>query len=510
MMGKCIHPSTAVLFLAIYLSVSVYFISKTINSKTSMSHVLRSETVQYNPSLSSHHPWNKTERGLKYFLVKVKNMLEEDYSSSGVGSMSSLFERNNGKTNYMLTYINRLKALKESGSRLEKEPGICKSLVSGIDRTRWKAVRKVKSSQKKLGIRVYSDVNLTNVFNSCEKISSFIKSTFSNNSRGVKPIAYSILLNRPADQTFQLLRAIYHPSNVYCLHVHTDATKRYFALITKLVKCVDNFRLSDGRYKLTYATHHRIKAHLSCHRVLLNTNTTWKYLISVPGSVFPLRNNTFIADYLAKRNYLNGIAHSDPSNKSFMRRVNFVHKMVVYSGGYKVYARTNKRKDPPPYNMTLFRSDTSFLATRSFIEFVVTSNISVKLLQWAKDTKSPDEFFWATLDRFPGTPGGIPYRKDSNDIHTMMPVAEDIVSSNDNDLVVRLWKSQRTHKCGGKYIGNLCIFNYKDLRWLLTQDSLFADAFDIKVDNVVVGCLNKNLKQPLVEDYYPSIDIGYT
>ena len=279
MMGKCIHPSTAVLFLAIYLSVSLYFISRTINSKISMSRVLRSSTVRYNPSFSSPHPWNKTERGLKYFLVKVKNMLEEDNSSSGFGSVSRLFERNYAKTNYMLTHINRLKALKESGPGLEKEQGICKSLVSGIDRTRWKAVKKVKSSQKKLGIRIYSDKNLTNVFNSCEKISSFMQSTFANNSGRAKPIAYSILLNRPADQTFQLLRAIYHPSNVYCLHVHTDATKRYFGLIKKLVECVDNFRLGDGRYKLTYATHDRIRAHL----LLSQSPIEYQYCMEVPN-----------------------------------------------------------------------------------------------------------------------------------------------------------------------------------------------------------------------------------
>ena len=511
-MGRVTYLVTAVLFLVIYLSISLYFINRALSYKGHLFNPIMGvfKNSRHNELLLHLVPENTDKLKEKDFMTKLRNMLEEEnYSASGFEAVDGLVERTKRTRSDMLGHTVSFRTLKGVGPGLEKEPGICESLVSGIDKTRWKAVKKVKSSQKKLGHRVYTDKNLTNVFNSCEKISSFIRSSISSDIENEKPIAYSILLNRPADQTFQLLRAIYHPANVYCLHVHTDATKRYFALIRKLVDCVDNFRMADGRHRLAYATYERVEAHLSCHRVLLNTTIAWRYLISIPGSVFPLRNNTFVADYLEKRHYLNSITYSDSSHKSFLRRTNFVHRMTEHSGGYKIFARTKKRKDPPPYNMTLFRSDSSFIATRGFIDFVATSNISKELLLWAKDTRSPDEFFWATLDRLPGTPGGTPYRKDSFDIDSTLP-DEDILYSNENDLVVKLWKSQKTPKCGGKYSSNLCIFNYKDLRWLLGQDSLFADAFDMKVDNVAIGCLHKNLKRPLVEDYYPNKIVNFT
>ena len=500
---------TAVLFLSIYLSISLYFISKAINFKRNMvypiaveSRALVRNSLLLNPVLE-----NETGRKWRNFSVRLNSVLEEEDSISGLESIHEFINRTQIN---MQTLAGNFRTLKDGGPGLERELGICESLVSGIDNIRWKAVKKVRTNQKKLGIRIYSDKTLTNVLNSCEKISSFIKSNASDYSKNEKPIAFSILLNRPADQTFQLLRAIYHPSNIYCLHVHIDATKRYSALISKLIDCVDNFHMADRRYKLTYATYERVEAHLSCHRVLLNLTATWKYLINIPGSVFPLRNTTFLADYLDKRPYLNGITYSDPSHKFFLRRTTFVHKMTQHSGGYRTFARRKKRKEPPPLNMTLFRSDSSFIATRSFVEFVATSHIARELLQWAKDTRSPDEFFWATLDRLPGTPGGTPYRKDSIDLSAITAGVEDIASSNENDLVARLWKSQRQPKCSGRYSANICIFTYKDLRWLLGQDSLFADAFDMKIDNVVIGCLHKNLKKPLVDDYYSNVIVGDT
>ena len=514
-MGKLTNPLAAVLFLVIYLSISLYFISKSLNFKGNM---IVPRTVQIagfsNLLLSKRELHVGARVNLselsENITSKLKKILEIDRTRLGPLSLDRAVGRIERIQGDKVMDGKSFNLLREDGSGLEKDPGICKSLVSGIDRVRWKAVKKIKSKQKKFGLRVYTDKNITNVFNNCEKISSFIKSSTPNISRTEKPIAFSILLNRPADQTFQLLRAIYNPSNVYCLHVHLDATKRYFNFIKKLAGCVENFYISDARYRISYATNERIKAHLSCHKILLNTTTSWRYIISIPGSVFPLRNNTFLAEYLENRDYLNSIAYSDRSHKSFLRRTTFVHKISERPDGYKFFTRTKQLKDPPPYNMTLFRSDISFIATRSFAEFVVTSNVSRALLEWAKDTRSPDEFFWATLDRLPGTPGGTPYRKEAIDLDYVVPGAEDVLTSDENDLVVRLWKGQKTPKCGGKYSANLCVFNYKDLRWLLGQDSLFADAFDMKVDNVVIGCLHRNLKEPLVEDYHPNNVNDYT
>lgn len=505
-MGKVTNSAAAVMFILLYLVISLFYINKFLSNQRKM--VISSNLQAQIPT--SAVEWNAMEFGrngtklngslVKDFAARLRRMLEIDRSDFGHATkLEHETDRHNKNLDTVLPPIRELNPLREEGSGLVKGSRICKSLVSGSDKLRWKAMQKIKSNRKKFGIRVYSDKNLTNVFDTCERIFGFIRG--SSILQDEKPIAYSILLNRPADQTFQLLRAIYHPSNVYCLHVHSDATKRYFTLMKKLASCIGNVYLADRRHRLTFATHERIQAHIACHRMLLNTSMPWKYVINIPGSVFPLRNNTFIAEYLDKRTYLNSISYGDPLATSFLRRVNYVHQHSELPNGYKIFARTKKRKKPPPHQMKLFRSDVSFVATRGFAEFVVTSSISRKLLDWAKDTKSPDEFFWATLDRHPGAPGGAPYRSDMTSTDDAIPGKEDVYFSSENDLVAKLWKGQRTPRCGGKYASNLCTFSYKDLRWLLGQDSLFADAFDMKFDNVAIGCLYKNLKQPLVEDY---------
>lgn len=501
-MGKIQYA--VLLSLLVYVGISIFVVCKLVNRTRNM---LVPSVIQVRPQRGLSMSTLQTEVK-KFanvlpndFTVKLKSMLEFDrtnFEAESIGHKLGKIEKN-ADILYPSSWIRN--APNVEGSGLGKESRLCKYLVSGTDRLRWKAIKKIKLHQKKFGLRVNSDKNLTNVFDTCDKIWDFMKPTTFDEGANEKPIAYSILLNRPADQTFQLLKAIYQPSNVYCLHVHTEATKRFTALIKKLTGCVKNILMADSNHKLIFATYERIKAHLSCHRVLLNSTVSWRYLINIPGSVFPLRNNTIIADYLEQRAYLNSISYSDSSHKSFLKRISFAHVITEQPDGYKVFTRTKRRKSPPPYNMKIFRSDTSFIATREFTEFVATSNVSKELLEWAKDTKSPDEFFWATLDRLPGTPSGTPYRKDQLYPDTIATGPEDVSTSYENDLVTKLWRNQRSTRCGGKYSANLCTFNYKDLRWLLGQDSLFADSFDIKVDNVVIGCLHKNLKHPLVEDY---------
>lgn len=52
--------------------------------------------------------------------------------------------------------------------------------------------------------------------------------------------------------------------------------------------------------------------------------------------------------------------------------------------------------------------------SRAFIEFVHTSAVAKELLDWSRDTYSPDEHYWATLNynTHLHTPGG--YKGKSN------------------------------------------------------------------------------------------------
>ena len=521
-MGRRFLCMTAMLFVIIYLTVSIYFADRFLhrlrskgffssmhkrNSKASTRYrefgmkrnrAAKSVMIATHPILAPVMEQNFTQ--------KLNNLLQSDSISRRPNDRKVDFKEMHStdiSPDHSPSFLGKYAPLKSTLEKtgLKTKSDVCKHLVSGNEQLRQKAIRKLKK-QSKLSHRTDKNISLT--FNGCPEIYSYINRTFSERHESIqnRPIAYSIVLNKPLDQSFQLLRAIYNPSNTYCLHVHASATKRYFATINKLAKCFQNILISPKRFRILHATIDRVEAHLSCFRTLLNSTISWRYLISIPGSVFPLRNNTVLLDYLEKRGYLNSITYGDATSESFLRRTQFVHEYSVNWRGYEIFSKTTRTKLPPPENVTIFRGDSSFLATRDFAEYSLTSRIAQDLLEWSRDTKNPEGFYWATLNRVPGAPGGTPHRMDTELIKEDDTgiTTEDISTTSESDLIARLWRTQHNHRCGGKYTANLCVFNYKDLRWLLGQDCLFADSFDLKIDNVVINCLYKNLKKPLVED----------
>ncbi|CAF5174733.1 unnamed protein product, partial [Rotaria sp. Silwood1] len=60
--------------------------------------------------------------------------------------------------------------------------------------------------------------------------------------------------------------------------------------------------------------------------------------------------------------------------------------------------RTNEKKTSPPGNVEIVKGSAYGAFSRAFIEFVLTSPIAKELLDWSRDTYSPDEHYWATLN----------------------------------------------------------------------------------------------------------------
>jgi hypothetical protein len=56
------------------------------------------------------------------------------------------------------------------------------------------------------------------------------------------------------------------------------------------------------------------------------------------------------------------------------------------------------RSNPkPPHGITIVRGSAYGIFSRPFVEWLLTDSRPVDLLDWAKRTFSPDEFYWSTL-----------------------------------------------------------------------------------------------------------------
>ena len=377
----------------------------------------------------------------------------------------------------------------------------CDNLISMDE----KEYRQGRRFARKLNHKFYEYINVSEIYEairySCMPVHNIFAYKTPKYSAASYPIAYTITLDRTAEQSLRFLSSIYHHDNIYCIHPNSIFGSTYLNVFKKISECVPNIILPDRIYGIKVKTYNRLLAQLACFKKLLNTSIPWRYGFNLPSSAFPLRNNTYLIQYLKQKPYENVVPWDIPAERFEKRfKYSFVLKEIE---GETLLLRTNFKKKSPPGNIKIFRKGEHFISTREFWEFLTESDIAKSFLEWAHDTKNPEDFFYASMNRYKGAPGGTPY--DEEDLQQegalQTTESENIIDLPNSDFVINLWKSDHSIKCHGVYRGFMCIFGSADLRWLIQQDSLFAFSFDYRVDRVAIDCLTKHIQTPLLTEY---------
>lgn len=129
-------------------------------------------------------------------------------------------------------------------------------------------------------------------------------------------------------QNFErLLRAIYTPQNIYCVHVDKKAPASVFIAINAITSCFPNVFMVSKTVDVVYAGWTRVQADLNCMADLYNTSTTWKYFINLCGQDFPLKTNLEIVQALRSLKGGNSLESEEmPQGKK--KRVMNVYQVV--------------------------------------------------------------------------------------------------------------------------------------------------------------------------------------
>ncbi|XP_073666418.1 N-acetyllactosaminide beta-1,6-N-acetylglucosaminyl-transferase isoform X11 [Tursiops truncatus] len=220
------------------------------------------------------------------------------------------------------------------------------------------------------------------------------------------PLAYVMVIHKDFDTFERLFRAIYMPQNVYCVHVDEKATSAFKDSVGRLLSCFANAFLASKRESVVYAGISRLQADLNCLQDLIDSEVPWKYAINTCGQDFPLKTNREIVQYIKGfkgKNITPGVL--PPAH--IIRRTRYVHLEQKYQL-FSFMLWTWIRKMSPPHNLTIYFGSAYVALTREFANFVLQDQRAIDLLGWSKDTYSPDEHFWVTLNRIPGVPGSMP------------------------------------------------------------------------------------------------------
>ncbi|KAM4687781.1 N-acetyllactosaminide beta-1,6-N-acetylglucosaminyl-transferase-like isoform 2-T2 [Discoglossus pictus] len=246
------------------------------------------------------------------------------------------------------------------------------------------------------------------------KQNHYITSPLSEEEAGF-PLAYIMTLHKDFNTFERLFRALYMPQNIFCIHVDEKVSADYKLTVQSLVDCFPNVFLASKMEPVVYAGISRLQADLNCMKDLVRSEVQWKYVINTCGQDFPLKTNKEIIQYLKKFNGKNitpGVLppdHAKPRTK-YVHREDIVHLYVE---------RTKIEKSPPPHNITIYFGTAYVALTREFTRFILEDQRAIDLLKWSKDTYSPDEHYWVTLNRIPDFPGSMPDATWEGDIRAI-------------------------------------------------------------------------------------------
>lgn len=110
------------------------------------------------------------------------------------------------------------------------------------------------------------------------------------------PIAFTMLLHLNAEQFERLLRAIYRPQNVYCVHVDTKSPESFQSAVKAIVNCFDNVFLATNLHRVVYGGPSRLQV---CENFV---DVTCSYNVSIVCRwccvISSIREITFLLWYL--------------------------------------------------------------------------------------------------------------------------------------------------------------------------------------------------------------------
>ncbi|VDO83900.1 unnamed protein product [Schistosoma margrebowiei] len=109
------------------------------------------------------------------------------------------------------------------------------------------------------------------------------------------PLAFSIAIHQSNKQLSRLLRLIYRPHNLYCIHVDSKSPQTLYDEVLNSAKCFGPNVIVVNRSEsvnVQWGYFSILEVFLLCaDKLLNNTDYMWKYILNLTGQELPLRTN---------------------------------------------------------------------------------------------------------------------------------------------------------------------------------------------------------------------------
>ncbi|XP_009080455.1 PREDICTED: beta-1,3-galactosyl-O-glycosyl-glycoprotein beta-1,6-N-acetylglucosaminyltransferase 3, partial [Acanthisitta chloris] len=273
----------------------------------------------------------------------------------------------------------------------------CSGIVRGEQRALEEAqISNLEVANRRAPLTPGEYLNMTRDCRSYKEARQFIEFPLSQEEAEF-PIAYSMVIHNKIEMFERLLRSLYAPQNIYCVHIDSKSPAEFQEAVRAIAGCFPNVFVASRLESVVYASWSRLQADLNCMQDLLQSPVPWRYILNTCGTDFPIKTNAEIVRALKVLQGRNSMESEKPSAAK-QGRWQYHHEVG------NVISRTAQKKQPPPHNYPMFTGNAYIVVTRDFVQHIFENPTAQKFLEWAKDTYSPDEHVWATLNRMPGVP----------------------------------------------------------------------------------------------------------
>ncbi|CAH8473820.1 Beta-1,3-galactosyl-O-glycosyl-glycoprotein beta-1,6-N-acetylglucosaminyltransferase [Schistosoma haematobium] len=298
------------------------------------------------------------------------------------------------------------------------------------------------------------------------------------------PLAFSIAIHQSNKQVSRLLRLIYRPHNLYCIHVDSKSPKTFYDEVLNSAKCFGPNVIVVNRSEsvnVQWGYFSILEVFLLCaDKLLNNTDYMWKYILNLTGQELPLRTNWELVAALKAINGSNVVEGLGPRfNRNRWPNKKFEFPIVWNKGSFYMALK------------------------RELIQFYKTDSKSQKILDAIKAEKHlrkhPDELYFPTLNYDPqfGAPGAC------------------INNNNSSSPFIARYVIWGMEKCVSQYTRrSVCIIGKAHLPFIPSRMEFFVNKFQEDFQPIAYDCIeyyimNKVIKEMQTKQLDPNFNVTF-
>ncbi|KAL4234494.1 hypothetical protein ACF0H5_006139 [Mactra antiquata] len=352
----------------------------------------------------------------------------------------------------------------------------CAALINS-DVRELEKTKKLTMETKQAILRPEFYINITNNCTNFISKRGYITDPLTDTEKNF-PLAFSIIMYKDIEQSERLLRAIYRPQNIYCIHVDSKTSASIYKGMLGIAECFENVFVLEKRYDVVWGRLTVITPELHCMEKLLEKKKDWKYFINLTGQEFPLRTNLQLVKILKVFNGTNHISGVDKKKSRYSFRW--------------------QANEPAPHGIIPTKGSVHIVASRGFVEFVCFDKRALDFLLWTNLTKVPDETFFPSLNHnnpFLGVPGA------QKEFHGVK-----LENGNPRYISrVKIWTTPESDKCKGRVVRGICVFGVGDLPMLASRRELFINKLFLNYEHYALDCLEELHYNRTRDEYMKSL-----